>query len=130
LHKYRVEPYVVAADVYAVWPHTGRGGWTWYTGSASWMYRAGLEWILGFNLQGDRLKLDPCLPRGWREYEITYRRGSSVYYLTIENPHGLNRGVAKIEVDENPIPSSEILLVDDGKEHAVRITLEAKPNEP
>jgi cyclic beta-1,2-glucan synthetase len=130
LHKYRVEPYVVAADVYAVSPHTGRGGWTWYTGSASWMYRAGLEWILGFNLQGDRLKLDPCIPRGWREYEITYRRGSSVYYLTIENPHGLNRGVPKIELDENPIPSSEIVLVDDGKEHAVRITLEAKPNEP
>ena len=130
LHKYRVEPYVVAADVYAVWPHTGRGGWTWYTGSASWMYRAGLEWILGFNLRGDKLKVDPCIPRGWREYEITYTRGSSVYYLTIENPHGLNRGVPKIELDENPIPSSEIALVDDGKEHVVRITLEAKPNEP
>ena len=72
LHKYKVEPYVAAGDVYAVPPHTGRGGWTWYTGSAGWMYRAGLESILGFQLSGDRLRIDPCVPRGWREFEITY----------------------------------------------------------
>ncbi|MGH9897936.1 MAG: GH36-type glycosyl hydrolase domain-containing protein, partial [Pyrinomonadaceae bacterium] len=72
-HKYKVEPYVVAADVYALWPHTGRGGWTWYTGSASWMYRAGLESILGFQLRAGRLHIDPCIPRNWREYVINYR---------------------------------------------------------
>ncbi|MEK6322450.1 MAG: glucoamylase family protein [Acidobacteriota bacterium] len=129
LHKYRVEPYVAAADVYAVWPHTGRGGWTWYTGSASWMYRAGLESILGFKLRGDRLQIDPCIPRGWREYEIVYKRGSTTYRLAIENPHGLCRGIAKIEMDGEPLATSEIELVDDGKQHSVRITLEMKTSE-
>ncbi len=124
LHKYRVEPYVAAADVYAVWPHTGRGGWTWYTGSASWIYRAGLESILGFKLRGDRLQIDPCIPRGWREYEIIYRRGSTEYRLVVENPHGINRGVAKIEVDGEQMAAPEIALIDDGKQHFVRITLD------
>jgi cyclic beta-1,2-glucan synthetase len=124
LHKYKVEPYVAAADVYAVWPHTGRGGWTWYTGSASWMYRAGLESILGFKLRGDHLQIDPCLPRGWREYEIIYRRGSTTYNIFIENPHGLNRGVAKVEVDGQQHVRSDFALVDDGKRHNVRVTLE------
>jgi cyclic beta-1,2-glucan synthetase len=124
LHKYRVEPYVAAADVYAVWPHTGRGGWTWYTGSAGWMYRAGLESILGFKLSGDRLQIDPCIPRSWREYEIAYKRGSTSYNFVIDNPHGLNRGVARIELDGEILATSEIELADDGKQHAVRITLE------
>lgn len=129
LHKYRVEPYVAAADVYAVWPHTGRGGWTWYTGSASWMYRAGLESILGFTLRGDRLQIDPCIPRGWREYEIVYKRGSTSYRLAIENPHGLCRGIAKIEMDGEQLTGSEINLADDGKQHNVRIILEMKTTE-
>jgi cyclic beta-1,2-glucan synthetase len=125
LHKYRVEPYVAAADVYAVWPHTGRGGWTWYTGSAGWMYRAGLESILGFKLLGDRLRIEPCIPRGLREYEIIYRRKSATYNIFIENPHGLNRGVAKITLDGEQQEVSEIRLSDDGKQHEVRVTLEA-----
>jgi cyclic beta-1,2-glucan synthetase len=125
LHKYRVEPYVVAADVYAVWPHTGRGGWTWYTGSASWMYRAGLESILGFHLRGDRLLIEPCIPRSWREYEITYRRGSTVYRMVIDNPHGLNTGAVKVEMDGEELAGPEIALADDGREHEVRITIEA-----
>lgn len=129
LHRYRVEPYVVAADVYGVWPHTGRGGWTWYTGSASWMYRAGLESILGFKLRGDRLELEPCIPRGWREYEITYKRGSARYHVLVENPHGLNRGVARIELDGRGLETSAIELVDDGKLHSIRVTLEVKPAE-
>jgi cyclic beta-1,2-glucan synthetase len=129
LHKYRVEPYVAAADVYAVWPHTGRGGWTWYTGSAGWMYRAGLESILGFKLRGDRLQIDPCIPRSWREYEIVYKRGSTSYNFVIDNPHGLNRGVARIELDGETLATSEIELADDGKQHAVRVTLDANPED-
>ena len=70
VHRYKVEPYVAAADVYAEPPHVGRGGWTWYTGSAGWMYRAGIEWILGFRLRGTRLHIDPCIPRAWRGFEI------------------------------------------------------------
>jgi cyclic beta-1,2-glucan synthetase len=129
LHRYKVEPYVVAADVYAVWPHTGRGGWSWYTGAAGWMYRAGLESILGFKLRGDRLEIDPCIPRSWREYEITYRRGKATYHIVVDNPHGLNRGAAKIELDGNELPTPEIVLVDDGKQHSVHVTLEIKPAE-
>src|SRR6185503_1096969 len=110
LHRYRVEPYVAAADVYAVWPHTGRGGWTWYTGSASWMYRAGLESVLGFKLRGDRLQIDPCIPRGWREYELSYRFGSAHYHLFVENPHGLNRGISKLEVDGEIQATSDLQL--------------------
>jgi cyclic beta-1,2-glucan synthetase len=80
---YKVEPYVVAADVYAVAPHTGRGGWTWYTGSASWMYRLLVETLLGVNLEGDQLRLDPRLPEAWDSYKIHYRYRQTVYHITI-----------------------------------------------
>lgn len=123
LHKYKVEPYVAAGDVYAVPPHTGRGGWTWYTGSASWMYRAGLESILGFQLRGDRLTLDPCIPRSWPEYEINYRYGSARYQIKVENPFGVSRGIASVEVDGVLQPSDDIPLLDDGARHAVRVVL-------
>ncbi|PYS94298.1 MAG: hypothetical protein DMF64_01530 [Acidobacteria bacterium] len=123
LHKYKVEPYVAAADVYAVWPHTGRGGWTWYTGSASWMYRAGLEFILGFRLRGERLQLAPCIPRWWREYEINYRYGRARYRIKVENPAGISRGVASIEVDGVPQPADEVALKDDGAEHQVHVVM-------
>ncbi len=123
LHKYRVEPYVVAADIYAVPPHTGRGGWTWYTGSAAWMYRAGLESLLGFQLHGDRLRIDPCIPRSWREFEINFQHNDTRYTIKVENPHGLCRGVGSLELDGEVQPSSEIVLVSDGKQHDVRVVL-------
>ena len=77
VHRYKVEPYVIAADIYSVAPHVGRGGWTWYTGSAGWMYRAGLESILGFQLQGSRLKIAPCIPANWPGFEIVFKYRSS-----------------------------------------------------
>lgn len=123
LHKYKVEPYVAAGDIYAVWPHTGRGGWTWYTGSAGWMYRAGLENILGFKLQGDRLRVEPCIPRWWREYEITYRRGQSTYRILIENPLAVCHGVVAIELDGHLQSNGDIPLIDDGHTHQVRVVL-------
>jgi cyclic beta-1,2-glucan synthetase len=123
LHKYKVEPYVAAGDVYAVWPHTGRGGWTWYTGSAGWMYRAGLEFILGFQLRGERLRVEPCIPRSWRGYEINYRFGSARYQIKVENPHGLSRGVARVEVDGEQQATADIPLRDDGAGHTVRVVL-------
>jgi cyclic beta-1,2-glucan synthetase len=123
LHKYKVEPYVAAADVYAVWPHTGRGGWTWYTGSSGWMYRAGLESILGFQLRGARLKIDPCVPRWWREFEINYRHGATRYHIKVENPHGVSRGVAALEVDGVALGTEDIPLADDGARHSVRVVL-------
>ena len=124
LHKYRVEPYVVAADVYASWPHVGRGGWTWYTGSASWMYRIGLESLLGFELRGNRLRIRPCIPKGWRQYQLFYRRGSTEYHFTVSNPFGLNTGDPTVELDGTLLPESELEISDDGKLHEVKITLE------
>jgi cyclic beta-1,2-glucan synthetase len=126
LHKYKVEPYVAMGDVYAVPPHTGRGGWTWYTGSAGWMYRSAVEYILGFKLAGDRLRIDPCIPRGWREFEITYRRGGSTYRIKVENPHSLCRGVESVFLDGLQQASDEIALVDDGQTHEVRILMGEK----
>ncbi|HMF55728.1 MAG TPA: hypothetical protein VK619_05175, partial [Pyrinomonadaceae bacterium] len=123
LHKYKVEPYTAAADIYAVWPHVGRGGWTWYTGSASWMYRAGLEYILGFELRGERLRINPCIQQSWREYEIFYRYGSTRYSIKVENPYGVNRGVITVEMDGQVLSSDDFPLVDDGAAHSIRIVL-------
>ncbi|MEK6337030.1 MAG: glucoamylase family protein [Acidobacteriota bacterium] len=130
LHKYKVEPYVSVGDVYAVPPHTGRGGWTWYTGSAGWMYRAALEYILGFKLEGDRLRVDPCIPRFWREFEITYRRGNTTYRIKVENPHSLCRGVASVTLDGEVQASDEVVLVHDGTLHDVRVVLGEKVEAP
>jgi cyclic beta-1,2-glucan synthetase len=125
LYRYRVEPYVVAADVYGEAPHSGRGGWTWYTGSAGWMYRAGVEWLLGFRLRGAALFIDPCIPRTWSGFSVAFRYHSARYDVRVENPHGVSRGVARAEIDgvEAPIGEAGLPLVDDGKPHQVRIWL-------
>ena len=124
IHRYRVEPYVAAADVYSEAPHVGRGGWTWYTGSAGWMYRAGVEWILGFRLRGARLAVDPCIPRAWRGFEIAFRYHSSLYEIQVSNPNGVSKGVVGLTLDGTPLPpDSELELVDDGSTHQVRVTL-------
>jgi cyclic beta-1,2-glucan synthetase len=123
--RYRVEPYVVAADVYAESGHVGRGGWTWYTGSAGWMYRAGLEWLLGFRVRGECLHLDPCIPRGWPRFEIVFQYRSARYEITVENPLGVSRGVSNVEVDgAAPVSGGGSLrLTDDGATHKVRVVL-------
>jgi cyclic beta-1,2-glucan synthetase len=99
VQKYRVEPYVVAADVYSQPMYPGRGGWTWYTGSAGWMYRVGIESILGLHLEGNALRVDPCIPRSWAQFEATIRQGSSVLHLIVENPDRVSRGVQRISLD-------------------------------
>jgi cyclic beta-1,2-glucan synthetase len=124
VQRYKVEPYVVAADVYAEPPHVGRGGWTWYTGSAGWMYRAGLESILGFRLRGTRLGIDPCIPHAWRGFEMVFHYRSARYDLVVENPKGVSRGVSSVEVDGHSLDGDlSIHLVDDHKMHRVRIVL-------
>jgi len=123
--RYKVEPYVVCADLYSVAPHVGRGGWTWYTGSAGWMYRAGLESILGFNLEGATLRLDPCVPRAWRDFEISFRYHTTQYKVFVDNPAGVSRGIARLELDGQALTHSStcIALVDDGATHNVRVIL-------
>jgi cyclic beta-1,2-glucan synthetase len=123
VQRYKVEPYVVAGDVYSEPPHVGRGGWTWYSGAAGWLYRAGMEWILGFRLRGETLCIDPCIPRHWPEYSIRFRYHSAVYDITVENPRQVSRGVTLTEVDGNvSIDHTNIPLVIDGK-HRIRVVL-------
>jgi cyclic beta-1,2-glucan synthetase len=121
--RYRVEPYVVVADIYGKPPHTGRGGWTWYTGSASWLYRVGLENILGFQLEGNKLKLEPCVPAEWKQYEITYRFRSTTYHITVENPDSVERGVRRVVLDGRELSGGDIELVDDAKAHQVQVVM-------
>jgi len=125
VHRYKVEPYAVAADVYSVAPHVGRGGWTWYTGSAGWMYRAGLEWILGFRVQGASLLLTPCIPESWPHLEIVFRYRSARYQILIDNPRGVSQGIAHAECDGTTLSDGQtrITLLDDGKTHSVRLVL-------
>jgi len=125
VHRYKVEPYVVAADVYSVAPHVGRGGWTWYTGSAGWMYRAGLEGILGFRVRGASLYLTPCISEKWPCFEIVFKYRSSRYEILVDNPHGVSSGVTSAELDGVVLPSlkSGIPLIDDGNVHSVRLLL-------
>jgi len=124
IQRYKVEPYVMAGDVYAVAPHTGRGGWTWYTGAAGWMYRAGVEWILGFRLRGTTLFMDPCIPRHWPEFELSFRYHSSRYEVKVLNPKRVCKGVQSVEVDGKPVRGgAAILLADDSASHAIRIIL-------
>ena len=125
VYRYKVEPYVVAADVYARAPHVGRGGWTWYTGSAGWMQRAGVESILGLRLQGEVLHLDPCIPPAWAGFEIMLRRGSARYEIRVDNQGGTGRGVAFAAIDgeallERPL---RLRLTDDGAKHRLQVRL-------
>ncbi len=119
---YKVEPYVIAADVYAVHPHVGRGGWTWYTGAAGWMYRVGLEHILGLKKQGDSIVIDPCIPKDWNQYHITYTHGTTLYQITVKNPHGVNRGVIEVYLDGNKV-ANKIQLLDDKVEHIIDVIM-------
>ena len=124
VQRYKVEPYVLAGDVYAEPPHVGRGGWTWYTGSAGWLYRAGIEWILGFRVRGMALAIDPCIPRNWPGYSIDFRYHSATYKIKVENPSRVTRGVAITELDGKLLAgSTTIPLVDDGAIHTIRIVM-------
>jgi cellobiose phosphorylase len=124
---YKVEPYVLAADVYGVAPHVGRGGWTWYTGSASWYYRVAVRDILGLKLEaadGARfLRIDPCVPKSWTSWTIEYRHEGSTYRIRVENPRGANRGVERVTVDGVVCEDGLVQLAADGKEHGVFVTM-------
>jgi cellobiose phosphorylase len=116
--KYKVEPYVVAADVYAVAPHTGRGGWTWYTGSASWMYRLLVESLLGLQLQVDKLRVLPCVPREWASFVVHYRYRETVYHITVELLESAEMR-QHIVLDGVELGEMEIPLRDDRRDHQV-----------
>ena len=119
---YKVEPYVVAADVYALSPHTGRGGWTWYTGSAGWMYRLILESLLGLRLEVDKLRFAPCLPADWETFKVHYRYRETVYHITVCNSSD-GDSETSVTVDGVEQPDRAISLVDDHQEHSVEVRI-------
>jgi cellobiose phosphorylase len=121
--RYGVEPYVVAADVYSAEQHLGRGGWTWYTGSSGWMYRLGLEAILGLRRTGDLLRIEPCIPKEWPGYEVTYRNGETVYHVQVKNPDGVSRGVKQVVLDGETLPDQGIPMLDDSRTHEVHLVM-------
>ena len=123
--RYMVEPYVIAADVYSASSHVGRGGWTWYTGSSGWMYRVGLEAILGIRRMGKTLQIDPCIPKTWASYQVTYRVGETTFQISVENPTGVNRGVKQIKLDGNVLNGNAVPLLEDGGQHQVNVMLGA-----
>ncbi len=124
VQRYKAEPYVMAADVYSTPLYIGRGGWTWYTGAAGWMYQAGLEWILGLRKKGDNLYLNPCIPEDWPEYRIEYQYGQAKYRIIVKNPARKQTGGSSLELDGKIIPPDEpIPLKDDGKVHEVLLVL-------
>jgi cyclic beta-1,2-glucan synthetase len=124
---YKVEPYVIAADVYAVAPHTGRGGWTWYTGSAGWMYRLFIETLLGLNRQGDRLRLTPRLPKSWTTCKIYYRYRQTPYHISIIRPPDSSPDSSQTTLDGNEVADDSVPLVDDGREHSIEMRWGARP---
>ena len=124
-HRYKVEPYVVAADVYSASGHRGRGGWTWYTGSAGWMQRAGLESLLGLKIEADHFTLDPCIPRTWPSYDLVLRHGAARYEIRIDNPAGVQRGIGAAQMDGQDLGQRPLVirLIDDGQVHKISVTL-------
>ncbi|MFC1936214.1 GH36-type glycosyl hydrolase domain-containing protein [Chloroflexota bacterium] len=120
---YKVEPYVIAADIYSEPPFNGSGGWTWYTGSSGWMYRLGIEGILGIAKEGKMLKINPCIPQNWPGFKVDYRFGTTYYKISVENLHNVNQGIRKILLDGSPLPGSSFPLVDDGQPHEVRVVM-------
>lgn len=121
--KYRVEPYVIAADIYGANNLAGRGGWTWYTGSSSWYYQVGIEAILGLKIEKQVLKIQPCIPKDWKEYKITYRYGGSIYHIQVKNPNGRNIGVEKFIVNGEKKEDKQIRLVDDNHVYEIEVIM-------
>lgn len=120
---YKGEPYVMAADVYTVQPHIGRSGWTWYTGSAGWMYQVGLGEILGFKKKGSKLIIDPCIPEDWPGFQIIYKSGDTQYNIEVKNPQKVQHGVKSITLDGQLLNELFVPLIDDGKLHHIVVTM-------
>ena len=121
IERYKVEPYVMCADIYGVAPHIGRGGWTWYTGAAGWMYRLTVETLLGLQLEGDYLRLDPCVPAAWDGYKIHYRFGNTVYHISVSCGGEPSEPATQVTVDGCHRPDARIPLIDDRQEHFVEV---------
>jgi cyclic beta-1,2-glucan synthetase len=127
--RYKVEPYVVAADVYSATAHAGRGGWTWYTGSSGWMQRAGIEGLVGLTRRGSVLWLDPCFPRSWPRLDLTVTLGATCLAITVLNPEATGRGIVSARIDDREVEAGpgplELPLT--GRTQKVTVVLGTRP---
>ena len=130
IERYKVEPYVMCADIYGVSPHTGRGGWTWYTGAAGWMYRLTVETLLGLQLEVDHLRIAPCVPADWDSYKIHYRYRETVYHIAIMRVSEASAQGIQVTMDGIERPDNLIPLLDDRQDHAVEVRITALPAAP
>lgn len=121
--KYKVEPYVIPADIYEAKGLEGRGGWTWYTGSSSWFNKIGIENILGLNIENGILRLIPCIPKEWKEYSIRYKFENTIYNIKVKNPNGKNTGVEKFIFNGKEVEDKQIQLIDNGDINEVEIVM-------
>jgi len=121
--RYQVEPYIVAADIYSTPPYVGRGGWTWYTGSAGWLYRFGIEAILGLKTAGRTFTIQPCIPKLWPGYTLKYRHGKTTTHIHVENPQGVNCTIVQVTLDGTLVSKEAIPCLDDGQEHHVHVLM-------
>ena len=124
--RYKVEPYVMAGDVYSLSGHVGRGGWTWYTGAAAWTYRVWLEEVLGFQRRGDTFTINPVIPKDWQGFRLQYRYQNTLYRIAVENPGHCSRGVTLVEVDGIAAAGKRVTLRDDALPHEVRVVMGAE----
>ena len=122
-NKYKVEPYVVCADVSGQRNLAGRGGWTWYTGSSSWMYETGIKYLLGLRIQKGILHMEPCIPNNWKEYSIKYQYGNSRYHIQVNNPNGKITGVTTFKVNGEEIVEKQIALNNSGGIYKIEIEM-------
>lgn len=122
-NKYKVEPYVITADVYGHENLAGRGGWTWYTGSSSWFLKAGIEYILGLKIEDNMLSIEPCIASSWKEYSIRYKYGTSIYNVKVKNPNNKNTEVEKFILNGSEIETKKIKIQDDGKVYDIEIIM-------
>ena len=124
VNRYKVEPYVIAADVYGTGNLLGRGGWTWYTGSSSWLYKAGIEYILGLRINEGVLSINPCAPKEWKEYRIRYEFGTSVYNITVKNPNESEENkIKEFYIDGEKIEEKCVKLMDNGRIYEIEVVI-------
>lgn len=121
--KYKVEPYVIAADIAGQKNLAGRGGWTWYTGSSSWMYEAGIKYLLGLRIENNILHVEPCIPNDWKEYTINYQFGDSRYHIRVNNPNGKTSGVISFKVNGEEIQEKQIVLNKNGGMYNIEVEM-------
>jgi len=127
IERYKVEPYVMSADIYGAQPHTSRGGWTWYTGAAGWMYRLTVETLLGLQLEVNHLRIAPCIPAHWESYKIHYRYRETFYHITVKRVGEQSEHGIRVTVDGVERPDKIIPLIDDRQDHAVEVRIMTLP---